>query len=169
MAASKREVKKVQYNDCFTDDEMENLIDNEINIENDKISDESPRTHLQGDGKINNVTFQTPPNRIDLWKNTLVNYFSPEKTTMLKNGSVIKIICDIDTVQNCTIKVNFYKTGVVLIQGAKCAKFCERYFDTIKKEVHKCVITHSSPDTLSDILIPLRVKIQPILNPAVKR
>jgi hypothetical protein len=58
MAASKRKIKKVQYNDCFTDDEIENLIDNEINNQNDKIKDESPRTHLQSDGNINNVTFQ---------------------------------------------------------------------------------------------------------------
>jgi hypothetical protein len=42
-----------------------------------------------------------------------------KKNTLLKDGTVVKIICDCGDDKICSIKINFYKTGSVVIQGAK--------------------------------------------------
>ena len=34
--------------------------------------------------------------------------------------------------KNCSIKINFYKTGSVVIQGAKCVQFSDLYFLPLK-------------------------------------
>ena len=36
-----------------------------------------------------------------------------------------------------TIKVNFYETGSIVIQGAKCVLFTEKFFQSLKNEVNQ--------------------------------
>jgi hypothetical protein len=47
----------------------------------------------------NNVTFITLPDRIELWKNAVLHYFGVKKNTLLKDGTVVKIICDCGDVE----------------------------------------------------------------------
>ncbi|CAG2236765.1 unnamed protein product [Mytilus edulis] len=62
-------------------------------------------------------------------------HFGQSKTTLLKEGSVIKVSCDINTDKNCSIKINFFNTGSVVIQGAKCTAFSDQYFTTLKSKI----------------------------------
>ncbi|CAC5397837.1 unnamed protein product [Mytilus coruscus] len=91
--------------------------------------------HPQSDGKTNNVTFKTSPSRIELWKKTIISHFGQSKTILLKEGSVIKVTCDINTDKNCSIKINFFNTGSVVIQGAKCTAFSDQYFSKLKSKI----------------------------------
>ena len=76
--------------------------------------------HNQIDGETNNVYFKTLSSRIEVWQNSKKSFFGNEKTPTIKNGTEVKITCDIEADKNCLNKVKFYKTGSVVIQGAKC-------------------------------------------------
>jgi hypothetical protein len=91
----------------------------------------------QINGKTINVTFITLPDRIELWKNAVLHYFGVKKTTLLKDGTVVKLICDCGDDKICSIKINFYKTGSVVIQGAKCVQFSDLYFLPLTDKVHE--------------------------------
>jgi hypothetical protein len=56
-------------------------------------------------------------------ENTVISFFGKENTTILKDGKVLKVICDLENTRNNSIKINFYKTGAVVIQRAKCSQF----------------------------------------------
>lgn len=62
-------------------------------------------------------------------KKTIISHFGQSKTTLLKEGSVIKVSCDINTDKN------FFNTGSVVIQGAKCTAFSDQYFTTLKSKI----------------------------------
>ena len=53
--------------------ELDQACNESLEMENDNIIYENPVKHLQCDGKISNVTFNTL--YIQLWKSVLVNYF----------------------------------------------------------------------------------------------
>ena len=81
-----------KFRDCVTGDEIENIF-RDI-IDNNNL--EQPLHCKQIDGKTNNVTFTTLPDRIEIWKNAIHRYFGKEKSTSsLKSGTVIKIICEL--------------------------------------------------------------------------
>ena len=88
----------------------------------------SPPMPPQVDGKTNNVTFKT--NRIDQWKDTIQSFFGESKSCMLKRGSVIKVTFDIKG-KTYLVKINFYKPGSMVLEGAKCTKFTEKYLGTL--------------------------------------
>ena len=94
-----------------------------------------PVVHHQIDGKINNVSFRTLPTNIELWTNTVISFFSKENTTVLKDGAVLKVICDLENTRNNSIKINFYKTGAVVIQGSTCSQFNKIFFNKSKNKV----------------------------------
>jgi hypothetical protein len=94
----------------------------------------------QSNGKTNNVTFITLPDRIEIWKNAVLHYFGVKKTTLLKEGTVAKIICDCGDYRNCSIKINFYKTGSVFKQGANCVQFSDLYFLPLTDKVHETAV-----------------------------
>ena len=96
---------------------------------------EKPLIHQQCDGKTNNITFKTQ--HIDLWKQTILSYF--ENATPQNDGSTIKITCKSGETpdQTLNIKVNFYKSGMVVIQGSKCSVFESNYFNLLKELVHQ--------------------------------
>lgn len=131
-----REIKPpLKFQNCVTGNEFDECTD--INS-NNKYTDcqlEEPMPCHQVNGKTNNVTFRTLPEKIEPWKNAIVQHFGTEKTTFLKEKTVIKILCDCGTDKNCTIKINFYKSGSVVIQGTKCVQFSETYFETLKHRV----------------------------------
>ena len=129
MASGRKTKNPAKFDDCIVGDEFEDLF---TDNKNEASSIESPIVHRQIDGKVNNVSFKTVPDRIEIWKRTVLQYFSPNKTTVLKEGAVIKIVCDLVSDKNCTIKINFYKSGSVVIQGANCEKFSELHFQKLK-------------------------------------
>jgi hypothetical protein len=53
---------------------------------------------------------------------------------------VVKIICDCGDDKNCSIKINFYKTGSVVIQGANCVQFSDLYFLPLRDKVHETAV-----------------------------
>ncbi|CAG2194614.1 unnamed protein product [Mytilus edulis] len=123
-----REIKPpLKFQNCVTGNEFDECTD--INS-NNKYTDcqlEEPMPCHQVNGKTNNVTFRTLPEKIEPCAT-----FWNRKNYLLKGKTVIKILCDCGTDKNCTIKINFYKTGSVVIQGAKCVQFSETYFETLK-------------------------------------
>lgn len=112
-----------KYDACQTEDEIDSALQN---IE--------PTEHLQCDGKINNVSFHIPQENIDLWKSAVVNYFGEHNTSVLKSSNVIKTKVNADRVE-ASVKINFYQTGSVVIQGIHCAKFKDKYFKDLSKLV----------------------------------
>jgi hypothetical protein len=140
MAVSKETKTPLKFHDCFTGDEIDDICkdSNNNNHGNDQL--ETPMPRHQINGKTNNVTFIILPDRIELWKNAVLHYFGVKKTTLLKDGTVVKIICDCGNDKNCSIKINFYKTGSVVIQGAKCVQLCDLYFLPLKDKVHETAV-----------------------------
>ena len=53
---------------------------------------------------------------------------------------MVKIICDCGDDKNCSIKINFYKTGSVVIQGANCVQFSDLYFLPLRDKVHETAV-----------------------------
>lgn len=106
-----------------------------------------PTEHLQCDGdKINNVSFHIAQENIDLWKSAVVNYFGEHNTSILKSGNVIKTEFNADGVE-ASVKINFYQTGSVVIQGIHSAKFKDKYFKDLTKLVEsKTVKTTTKTD-----------------------
>lgn len=135
---SSRESKpSSKYDDCVTGSDLENALELENTHGESESNFETPVPHKQIDGKTNNVSFTTSPDRLEQWKSALINFFGKDSTTTMKNGTVVKIISDFDNSKN-TIKVNFYKSGSVVIQGAKCMQFSDTFFQQIKDYVdHK--------------------------------
>ena len=128
-----------KYNNCLTGDEIDTLMNEEHEPESrvspvvTKIMDlEVPQPHPQVDGKINNVTFKT--NRPEKWKQTIMSYFGESRTCLLKEGSVIKVNFDIKG-RSYSIKINFYDSGSVVIQGVKCTIFADMHFEMLKHKV----------------------------------
>lgn len=103
-----------KYDECLTGYEIVSALQN---IE--------PTEHLQCDGKINNVSFHIAQENTDLWKSAVVNYFSEHNISFLKSGNVIKTKCNADEVE-ASVKINFYQTGSVVIEGIHCAKFKDK-------------------------------------------
>ncbi|CAC5413973.1 unnamed protein product [Mytilus coruscus] len=96
---------------------------------------ETPVIHTQCDGKTNNVSFKTL--RSECWKQAIINYFGRAKACLLKKGSVIKVIFESEKNNNSTVKINFYKTGSIVIQGQKCTQFSDSYFEVIKGKLYQ--------------------------------
>ena len=120
-----------KLNDCFIGAEIDSMIDDAGNKNDDH---EDPKLHQQCDGKTNNVTFKT--NRVEIWKQSLHSYF--EHCSEHKDGATIKIQCKGDKpVEKIKVKFNFYKSGMVTIQGAKCKIFTSKYFEALKDIVNK--------------------------------
>lgn len=135
MASNRESKPSSKYADCVVGDDLEGLLDDTLI---DQHSDyESPVVHHQVNGKINNVSFRTSTDRIEEWKKAIISFFGKENTTLLKEGTVIKVICDLETSRNNSIKINFYKTGAVVIQGAKCSQFNDIFFNQLKSKVNK--------------------------------
>ena len=127
-----------RFRDCVVGDELEMLHE-----QNETHKDlENPIKHEQIDGKTNNVTFVTT--RGEKWKEAILQYFGPSKASAIKSGSVIKVVCDMDTDKECTIKINFYKSGSVVIQGQKCTDFSDVYFDTLKEKVNSLDLNNNA-------------------------
>jgi len=147
MAVSRETKRPSKFRDCLTGDEIDYIFKNS----NDNEQLEKPVHCLQVDGKTNNVTFTTFPERIEAWKNAIVNYFGEDKTTLLKEGSIIKIICDCGDANNCTIKVNTYKSGSIVIQGAKCVKFSDLFFSALKDKVHESLVNSAANRSKEDV------------------
>lgn len=134
MSGSSRETKpSSKFADCIVGDDLEDIFEDTFTDTNSDY--EMPVVHHQIDGKINNVSFRTLPTKIDLWKNTVISFFGKENTTVLKDGTVLKVICDLENTRNNSIKINFYKTGAVVIQGAKCSQFNKIFFNKLKNKV----------------------------------
>ena len=102
-----------KYDDCYTGDETEHV----LNDLSDSEVYEKPRSHLQVNGKTNNVTFKTT--RTNTWKEVLTSFFGKEKSSVLpkSTGFVVSIVFDSDHDRNISIKVNIFNTGSVVIQG----------------------------------------------------
>ena len=126
-----------KYHDCITGNEIDDLIDKDEQIPNTKDASDKhdPKEHLQCDGKINNVSFKTTPDSINLWKQSILNYFGEQSTSVLKDGAVIKVIFDSDCEAKSTVTINFYTTGSVVFQGARCSEFNTRYYEPLKQLV----------------------------------
>ena len=119
-----------KFDDCVTGGEIDNAIKN----------NENPLIHKQSDGRTNNVTFKTE--HTEVWKNVLLSHFGNDASHLIKDGgnpSVIKVTPTDESGTVFQIKINIYKTGSIVIQGAKCAKFEEKYFQILKDEVVKIV------------------------------
>ena len=78
-----------KFDDCFLGEDCDDLF---VENKNAEFPIESPIVHRQVDGRMNNVSFRTFPNRVENWKKTMMEYFSPNKPTVLKSGKVMKII-----------------------------------------------------------------------------
>ena len=116
--------------DCVTGVDLDTLLGENQHTNPENVRQlETPIRHTQCDGKTNNVTFQTL--RPECWKRSILDHFGPSRASSLKGGTVIKVIFD----NNSTIKINFYKSGSVVIQGQKCIQFADGYFDIIKNKL----------------------------------
>ena len=116
--------------DCITGEDLDNII-KVGDIDNDQL--EVPLKHLQANGQTNNVSFKTLRN--EKWKDAILAYFGPSKTSLMKGGSVIKVTFDTETEVNCTAKINIYKTGSIVIQGQQCVYFADTFFSLIKNQL----------------------------------
>ena len=149
-----------RYNDCLTGTDLETILsENDIN-NNHKDKYESPLEHAQVDGGTNTVTFYTTPQRMKSWKNAIELVFGKEKTTFLKNNSVVKIICDVKSSKNCKITINFYEkpNGSIVIQGSKCVEFKDTFFDEIQKTVNFLETATTEDSTEPDNTVILKTK-----------
>jgi len=149
MAVSREIKPPSKFQDCVTGVDLDILCKDNNENQGD-LEIEKPLHCYQVNGRTNNVTFRTLPDRIDLWKTSIMNFFGQEKTTSLKDGTVLKIICDFDTEKNCSIKVNFYKTGSIVIQGAKCGQFSDTFFTKLKNKVHVSLNSKDSNNNLNE-------------------
>ena len=52
------------------------------------------------------------------------------------------------------VKINFYKTGSVVLQGAKCTKFTEMYFGMLKSRLENENQPHQESEPLKAITVP---------------
>ncbi|CAC5355282.1 unnamed protein product [Mytilus coruscus] len=117
-----------KFDDCVTGGEIDNAIKNNENL----------LIHKQCDGRTNNVTFKTE--HTEEWKNVLLSYFGNDASHLIKDGgnpSVIKVTPTDESGTVFQIKINIYKTGSIVIQGAKCVLFEEKYFQILKDKVVK--------------------------------
>ncbi|CAC5378292.1 unnamed protein product [Mytilus coruscus] len=140
--------------DCLIGDDLDILNENEhihsdLNVTVTKI--ETPVIHTQCDGKTNNVSFKTL--RSECWKQAIINYFGPAKACLLKKGRVIKVVFESEKNNNSTVKINFYKTGSIVIQGQKCTQFSDSYFEVIKGKVYQNNNNETSVPNLNSISI----------------
>lgn len=80
-----REIKPpLKFQNCVTGNEFDECTD--INS-NNKYTDcqlEEPMPCHQVNSKTNNVTFRTLPEKIEPWKNAIVQHFGTEKNYLLK-------------------------------------------------------------------------------------
>lgn len=134
-----------KFNDCILGEEL-----NSHTSVNDPSDIEVPIVHEQSDGKTNNVSFKIMPQRIEKWKQSVKSYFGDSKISTLNKGAVLKVLFDSDSQdeKNKSVKMNFYKSGSVVIQGPRCSDFCDRYFNELKLRVD-----NSAPvaDTIIDV------------------
>ncbi|CAC5377056.1 unnamed protein product [Mytilus coruscus] len=93
--------------------------------------------HINSDLNVTVTKIETPTLRSECWKQAIINYFGPAKTCLLKKGSVIKVVFESEKNNNSTVKINFYKTGSIVIQGQKCTQFSDSYFEVIKGKVYQ--------------------------------
>lgn len=78
-----------KYADCITGDNLEEFLnDSDVNNNMNNLEYRYPIAHHQIDGKTNNVTFSTSPDRIEQCKNAIIQLFGKEKTTLMKDNSV---------------------------------------------------------------------------------
>jgi hypothetical protein len=120
-----------KFNECVWGDEIDTILC-EKEISDDVNVKEKPLKHLQCDGKTNNVTFKT--DRVQVWRDVLVDHFESSQTVVqkLSKKTVIKITCDVENEKNISVKVNFFDTGSVNIQGIKSTLFSDHFFEMLK-------------------------------------
>ena len=149
MAVSREIKPSSKFQDCVTGDDFDILCKDNNDNQCDLEAEKNLHCH-QVIGRTNNVTFRTLPDIIDLWKTSIMNFFDQEKTTCMKDGTVLNVICDFETEKNCSIKVNFYKTAAIVIQGAKCGKFSDTFFTKLKNKVHESLNSKVSNNNLNE-------------------
>lgn len=145
MAVSREIKPPSKFQDCGTGDDLDILCKDNNENQGD-LETEKPLHCHQVNGRTNHVTLRTLPDRIDLWKTSIMNFFGQEKITSMKDATVLKVICDFDTEKNCSIKVNFYKTGAVVIQ----CKFSDTFFTKLKNKVHESLNSKVSNNNLNE-------------------
>ncbi|CAC5362966.1 unnamed protein product [Mytilus coruscus] len=85
-----------------------------------------------------------------------MQYFGPEKkTTSMKDGAVVKIVCDFENDKNCSIKVSFYKTGSVVKQGSECVKFSDTFFQKLRDSIPDSSLPFHANDSLDENMNPV--------------
>ena len=124
-------------------EELEGL-NSHNSVESSNPDIEVPIEHIQGDRKTNNVSFETTPDRIEKWKQAVSSYFGDSKVSTLKSGATLKVSLDSDDDKNGCVKINFYKTGSVVILGTKCSTFNEMYFSELKLRVDNVIPNNDS-------------------------
>ena len=111
------------------------------------------------DGKINNVSFKTQPQRIDKWKRALKNHFNSSNINILKSGATFKVSFATEDDEICSVKINFYKSGSMVIQGPKCSVFKDLFFNDLKLKVDN---DSSSPELITD---PIQSDLTTVISP----
>ncbi|XP_061193707.1 uncharacterized protein LOC133201934 [Saccostrea echinata] len=131
-----------------------------------------PKEHPQWDGKTNNVTFHIAREIIPAWKKAVLEFFNEKKTTVTTSDicCVIKVFFDYEGSDNNSVKINFYQSGSVVIQGIKCVQFKDKYFASLNQmaqnlneiqessvvddaEVHECDDNSSQGSEMNDTLL----------------
>ena len=105
---------------------------------------EVPTEHIQADGKTNNVSFKTRPERVDKWKQAVFTCFDESNISSLKSAATLKVSFQTEEDKYCNVKINFYKPGSVVIQGPKYSVFKDLYFDMLKFIVGGVALTKSA-------------------------
>ncbi|XP_062579117.1 interaptin-like [Saccostrea cucullata] len=142
---------------------------------NEGISEpEIPKEHIQCDGKINNVSFHLASESIPAWKKAVLDFFDEKKTTVTTSDicCVIKVVFDYEGSVNNSVKINFYQSGSVVIQGAKCVQFKDKYFASLNEkaqnmheiqesliaddaQIHECDDNSSQGSDMNDTVLEL--------------
>ena len=63
-----------------------------------------------------------------------MSYIGESKSCLLKVGSVIEVNFDIKG-RSYSIRINFYDSGSVVIQGVNCTIFVDMHFEVLKHKV----------------------------------
>lgn len=83
------------------------------------------------------MSFKT--SNVSGWIETILEHFGPSLATSLNDGKVVKVLYEANKAMNA-IKINFYDTYSVVIQGAKCALFADTYSQILKNKVNQTEI-----------------------------
>lgn len=115
-----------KYSECVYGPEIDEIVDE---------NETTPKEHIQCDGKVNNVTFHLACDLIPAWKRAILDFFSEKKPTITTSDicCVIKVLFEHEGSDNNSVKINFYQSGSVVIQGVKCVQFKNKYFASLNQ------------------------------------